>query len=50
MKEVISRKGNAHKAMCRNSTDKNGCKGVKNKAMKVVSKAMRVKAEVGLTE
>ena len=46
MKE-ISRKKDSHKVMCRNCTEenKNRYKSVKNKAKKVVSKAMREKAE-----
>ena len=52
MKVAVSRKKKAHKAMCRNSTKENKWryKGMKNKAMKAVSKAIRVKAEEALSE
>ena len=52
MKEAVSRKKEAHKAMCQNSTDgnKRRCKSMKNKASKAVSKAMREMAEEAITE
>ena len=52
MKEAASRKKEAHKAMCQNSTEdkKRRHKSMKNKANKAVSKAMREKAEEALTE
>ena len=48
MKEAVSRKKEAHKAMCKNSTEENKrrYKSMKNKA---VPKAMREKAEGRLT-
>ena len=52
MKEAVSRKKEAHKAMCQNSTEENKSryKSMKSKAKKAVSKAMREKAEEVLTE
>ena len=52
MKEAVSRKKEAHKAMCRNSTEetKRRYKSMKNKAKKAVSKSMREKAYEALTE
>ena len=52
VKEAVSRKKEAHKAMCHNSTDGNKSrhKSMKNKANKTVSKAMREKAEEALNE
>ena len=52
VKEAVSRKKDAHKAMGRNSAEKNRNrhKSMKNKARKVVSKATREKAEGALTE
>ena len=49
---VIVRQKDAHRAMCRNSSEenKNKYKSIKSKAKKVVLKAMREKAEEGLTE
>ena len=49
MKEAVSGKTEVHKAMCQNSIEENKWryKSMKNKA---VSKAMREKAEVALTE
>ena len=46
VKEAVSRKKDAHKATCQNSTEKNKrrYKSMKNKPNKAVSKAMRVKA------
>ena len=43
MKEAVSRKKEAHKAMCQNSTEENKGRyeSMKNKANKAVSKAMR---------
>ena len=40
MKEAVSRKKEAHKAMCQNSTEENKrrCKSMKNKVKKAVSK------------
>ena len=51
-KEAVSRKNEAHKAMCKNSTDENkrGYKSMKNKANKAASQAMREKAEEAPTE
>ena len=52
MNEAISRKKEAHVAMCRNRTMENKMKDkcMKNKAKKAVSKAMKEKAEVELTD
>ena len=52
VKEAISRKKDACKAMCWNSTEENKrrYRGMKNKAKKTVSKAMREKAEEVITE
>ena len=52
MKEAISRKKEAHKAMCWNRTEENKRrhKSMKNNVKKAVSKAMREKTEEGLTE
>ena len=52
VKKVVSRKKEAYKAMCQNSTEQNNrrCKSMKNKAKKAVSKAMREKTEKALTE
>ena len=52
MKEAVLGKKDAHKAMCRNSTEKNmkWYKSMKNKARKAVSKEMSEKAEEELTE
>ena len=52
MKEAVSRRIEAHKAMRKNSTDENKrrYKNMKNKAKKAVSKAMREKAEEALTK
>ena len=49
VKEAVSRRKEAHKAMCQNSTEENKrrCKSMKNKA---VSKAIREKAEEELKE
>ena len=42
MKEAVSRKKDAHKAMCQDNTEENqGFKGMKNKPDTAVSKAMR---------
>ena len=45
MKETVSRKKQAHKEMCQNSTEENKRrnKSMKNKAMKVILKAIREK-------
>ena len=45
MKEAVSRKKDAHKAMCRNSTEKNKRRyeSMKKKEKKAVSEAMREK-------
>ena len=50
--EAVSRKKEALKAMCWNSTEENKrrYKSMKNKAKKAVSKAMREKAEEALIE
>ena len=52
MKEAVSRKKDAHKAMCQNSTEENKrrYKSLKNKAKKAVSKAMTEKTEKVLSE
>ena len=52
MKDAVSRKKDAHKALCQNSTDENKrrYKGMNNNAKKAVSKAMREKAEEALSE
>ena len=51
VKEAVSRKEDAHKAMCKNSTEENRRhKIMKEKAKKAVLKAMREKAEEALTE
>ena len=52
MKEAVTRKKEAHKAMCQNSTEesKRRYKSMKNIANKAASKAMREKAEEALTE
>ena len=43
MKEAVSKKKEAHKAMCQNNTEesKRRYESMKNKARKVVSKGMR---------
>ena len=52
VKAAISSKKDAHKVMCQNSTEENKrrYKGMKTKAKKVISKAMRENAEEVLTE
>ena len=52
VKEAVSRKMIAHKAMCQNSAEENKSryKSMRNKVNKAVSKAMREKAEEALTE
>ena len=52
VKEAISRKKYAYKAMCRNSTEgnRNRYEDMMKKALMAVSKAMREKAEGALTE
>ena len=52
VKEAISRKKDAHKAMCQSSTEENKrrYKSMKNKVNKAVSQVMREKAEEALTE
>ena len=52
MKETVSRKKDAHKVMCWNSTQesKRRYKRMKNKTRKAVSKAMREKTEEALNE
>ena len=52
MKEEVSRKKDADKAMCQNSTDENKRRyaSMKNRARKAVSKAISEKPEEGLTE
>ena len=52
VKKKVSRKKDAHKAMCRISTEDNKIrhKSMKNKAKKAVSKAMREKADEAPTE
>ena len=51
MKETISRKDNAHKVMCRNSTlgNRNRYRRIENKVKKAVSKAMSENAKEALT-
>ena len=51
MKEAVSGKKDAHRAMCLKSTEENKrrYKGMKHNAKKAVSKAMREKAEEVLT-
>ena len=50
--ETVSRKKDAHKAMCQNSTEENKrrYKTMKRKAKKAASKTLREKAEEALTE
>ena len=51
MKEAVSRKKDACNAMCQDNTDENKRHRImKNKAKKVVSKAIREKAEKAHTE
>ena len=52
VKKAVSRKKEAHKAMCQNSNEENNRRYVcmKNNAKKAVSNAMREKAEEALTE
>ena len=52
VKGTVSRKKDAHKAMCQNSIEENKrrYKSMKNKAKKAVSKTFREKAEEALTE
>ena len=52
VKEAVSRKKEAHKVMCHNSTDENNCryKIMNNYAKKAVSKVMREKAGEALSE
>ena len=52
VKEAILRKKDAHKAMCKNSTvrNRNLHKRMKNKTHKLISKSMRKKVDVMLTE
>ena len=51
VKEAISRKKNAQKAMCQNSTEENKkYESMENKVKKASSKAMKMKAEEELTE
>ena len=52
VKEVVSRKKDAHKIMCQNNTEENKMryKSMKNKEKKAVSEAIRVKAEEALTK
>ena len=52
MSEAVSRKKEAHKAMCQNSTEENKrrYKSMKIKAKKAVSKAIREEAEEAHTE
>ena len=49
MKETVSRKKEAHKTMCRNSTEENKMRH-KSMKKKAVTKAMREKAEEAFTE
>ena len=52
VKQAVSRKKDAHKAMCQNSTEENKrrYKSIKNKSKKTVSKVMREEAEEALAE
>ena len=52
VKEVIARKKDAHKEMCKSGTEANKAryKNMKNQAKKVVSKAMKEAAERELRE
>ena len=52
VKEAVSWKKDAHKAICQDNTEENKrrYKGMKNKTNKAVSEAMREKAEKTLTE
>ena len=52
MKDAVSRKRDAHKAMCQDNTEENKrrCTSVKSRAKKAVSKTMSEKAEAALTE
>ena len=52
VKEAVSRKKDAHKAMCQNNIEENENrhKSMKNKAKKAVSKAMGEKADEAHTE
>ena len=52
MKEAVSRKKDAHKSICRNSTEENKrrYKSMKNNAKKAFSTEMREKVEEVLTE
>ena len=52
MKEAVSRKNGAHKAMCWNSNEENKRRyeGMKNKVKKAVSKATREKVEKAVSE
>ena len=52
MKKTVSRKREAYKAMCQNSTEgnKRRYEGLRNKARKAVSKAMREWTDKMLTE
>ena len=52
VKEAVSRRKEAHKAMCQNSSEENKrrYKSMKNKANKAVSRAMREKDELVHTE
>ena len=52
MRETVSRKKDAHKAMCQNSTEENKRRyeRMRSKTKKAVSIAMREKAEEELTE
>ena len=47
MKEAIARKKEAHKVLCKNRTEENKAryKNMKNRANKVVAKAMKEEAE-----
>ena len=52
VKEAVSRKKDAHRAMCQNNAveKKRRDRSMKNKAKKAVSRAIREKAEEVLTE
>ena len=52
VKEALLRMKEAHRAMCKNSTEENKrrYKSLKNKAKTAVSKALREKSEEALTE
>ena len=52
VKEAIARKKDAYKELCKNGTDENKAryKNMKNRAKKMVAKAMKEEVEKGLRE